>query len=199
MPLTLPSQPGNRSITWMPQAAVRKSVSPFTFAPQTFDYGSARWKVVLSLPPMTRAKADEWMAFFAKVRDQEFYLGDSSRADVSTTETPTLASAVSSGSVFSTTGWTPNQADLLKPGDWFDITAANGKKALFQVSDSVSSDGSGNATINVFPNARTTINSGQALNFTSPVGVFLLDDFPALEFDSNKLLQGFSFEASQVQ
>lgn len=200
MPLTLPATPGTREITWIPQAAVGRSESPFTLKRQTYDYGSSRWKAIVTLIPMTREKASAWMAFFSKLRGQEFYLTDSSKDDVVTSETPTFTNTVASGSsVIATQGWTASQSNLLAAGDWFDVTADNGKKALFQVLDAVSSDGSGNANINVFPNVRTQINSGAALNFTGPKGVFLLDDAPAMRFDFNQLLQGLSFECSQVQ
>ena len=200
MPLTLPTEPGIREISWIHESAIGRSESPFTLARQTYDYGSSRLKAIVSLPTMTRAKADDWVAFFAKVRGQGFYLSDSSRADLSSTETAALTATVASGaSVIATQGWTISTSDLMTPGDWFDVVANNGDTALFQVLDSVSSDGSGNANINVFPNVRTQINSGVILNFSNPKGVFVIDDIPAFRFDVNKLLQGFSFECSQVQ
>ena len=199
MPLSLPTTPGNREITWIPQQAIGRSESPFTLKRQTYDYGSSRWRAIVKLPPMTRTAASEWLAFFAKVRGSEFYLGDSSKADVVTAETPRIKTQASSGAVLATELWTPSTADLLAPGDWFDVTAANGKKCLFQVLDAVSSDGSGEATISVFPNARTTISATTSLNFTSPQGTFVLDDAPAFNFDQSKLLKGISFECVQVQ
>lgn len=199
MPLELPAYPGAQSITWIPQAVVARSESPFTLKRQTYDYGSSRWKAVVKLPAMGRELAAEWMAFFAKVKGQEFYLGDNSRNDLVTIEAPTLKNTVASSSVLVTQGWTPSTSDLLRPGVWFDIVATNGKKCLFQVSDAVSSDGSGEANINIFPNVRTTITAGASLNFIKPQGVFLIDDVPSLEFDSNPIMQGLSFECSQVQ
>lgn len=199
MPLSLPSSPAPREITWIAQSAVGRSESPFTLTRQTYDYGSSRLRAIVSIPPMTRSKANDWLAFFAKIRGGEFYLGDSSRADVTTSETPRVKTQASSGSTLSTELWTPSTSNLLAPGDWFDVVASNGKKCLFQCLEAVASDGSGEATISIFPNVRTTIAAATSLNFASPQGVFVIDDAPSLSFDSSKLLKGFSFDCSQVQ
>ena len=199
MPINLPTVSGFRSITWIPEVAVAQAESPFTLKRQVYDYGSSRWKAIVKLPPMTRTHAAEWVAFFASVRGQEFYLSDTSTSDVSTSETPTVLSTISSGSTIPTTGWTASTANVLSAGDWFDMGAAIGKRTFFQVTSAVSSDSSGNATIAVFPSVRTAIASGAALNFSGPKGVFLIDDIPALKYNADKLLEGVSFECSQVQ
>lgn len=200
MVATQPTDPGIQEITWIPETVVARSESPFTLKRQTYDYGSSRWKAIVKLPPMTRAKAQAWMAFFASLKGGEFYLSDSSKASVVSGETASLSATVASGAaLIATQGWTPSTADLLTAGDWFDVAANNGNTALFQVLENVTSDGSGNANVSVFPNVRTQINSGAVLNFTNPKGVFVIDDTPSFRFDVNKLLSGLSFECSQVQ
>jgi len=77
-PLALPSHTGRRSIELRATNAVAYSRSPFTFAGQAFAYPGQMWQADVTLPPMKRADAEQWVAWLVSLRGQlgTFLMGD---------------------------------------------------------------------------------------------------------------------------
>ena len=76
--LTPPASPGYRTSNWHLARAVGRSTSPFTGAEKSYEYSGAWWECELSLPPMTRATAVEWLSFLtrASAGNATFLLND---------------------------------------------------------------------------------------------------------------------------
>jgi len=77
-PLALPSHTGLRAIELRATNAVAYSRSPFTFAGQAFAYPGQMWQADVTLPPMKRADAEQWVAWLVSLRGQlgTFTMGD---------------------------------------------------------------------------------------------------------------------------
>jgi hypothetical protein len=77
-PLSLPSHTGIRSVELRATNAVAYSRSPFTFAGQAFAYPGQMWQADVTLPPMKRADAEQWIAWLVSLRGQlgTFTMGD---------------------------------------------------------------------------------------------------------------------------
>jgi hypothetical protein len=77
-PLSLPSHTGIRSVELRSTNAVAYSRSPFTFAGQAFAYPGQMWQADITLPPMKRADAEQWIAWLVSLRGQlgTFTMGD---------------------------------------------------------------------------------------------------------------------------
>lgn len=77
-PLALPSHTGLRAIELRATNAVAYSRSPFTFAGQAFAYPGQMWQADVTLPPMKRADAEQWVAWLVSLRGQlgTFLMGD---------------------------------------------------------------------------------------------------------------------------
>ena len=86
---------------------------------------------------------------------------------------PLVNGASQTGSDLVTDGWATNQDTLFKAGDWVQLGSSGGSQ-LYMVADDVSSDTSGNATITVVPELRSSPADDDAVTYQSCKGLFRL-------------------------
>ena len=77
-PLALPTHTGFAQIELRATNAVAYGRSPFTFAGQAFAYSGQMWQADITLPPMKRVDAEQWIAWLISLRGQlgTFLMGD---------------------------------------------------------------------------------------------------------------------------
>lgn len=134
---------------------------------------------------MERADAEEWIAFLAKLNGPEgtFYIGDPDGQTPRGTGggTPLVNGASQTGQDLITDGWNLSEA-VLKAGDYIQID-----DNLYKVLEDVTSDGSGNATISLFPKVRTAHANNASITTTNTKGLFRLNTKKASEWSANDL------------
>ena len=81
--------------------------------------------------------------------------------------------AVSSGDTVNIDSAPASQTDYLKAGDYMQIGTGTSRQ-LFKVLTNVDTNGSGQATVDVWPNVRTTIANNSAVTVQSAKGIFRL-------------------------
>ena len=156
-PVTFPASIGVSSINIRARTVVGVSASPFTGQQQVYRHQGQWWEAEVTLPPMKRSDAEQVIAFLLKMNGQygTFLLGDFSSAAPRGvgTGTPLVNGASQTGDELVTDGWTADTTGILKAGDWIQLGFGSTTR-LHKVLDDVDSDGSGNATINIFPSLR---------------------------------------------
>ena len=172
-PLSLPSTVGIASISIATESVVALSPSPFTFSNQVQVYDGQRWRASVSLPNMVRADAEPWITFLTKLNGQEgtFLLGDptATAPQGSGSGTPLVNGASQTGQELVTDGWTPSATSVLKEGDYIQLGSR-----LYKSLIDVDADGSGNATIDIWPALRESPADNTALVLNSTKGLFRL-------------------------
>lgn len=160
MPITFPrSLPSTyiRSHLFGSDQAVAVSRSPFSYSDHVQHWGGERWAGVIEIPRLTRANADAWHAWILSLRGSEgtFLAGDELRSSPrgSVPGTPVVSGELAAGNQIATTGWTPSQTGVLLAGDMIQIGVADLAR-LYMVIEDADSDGSGDATLTVWPNVR---------------------------------------------
>jgi hypothetical protein len=93
-----------------------------------------------------------------------------------------------------TKGWALNTYRLLYPGDYLGIL-----NRLYQVTAQVDSDGSGHASISIWPSLRDTLSDGTAINLVNTFGVFRLSSNKRQWHASPRQLTQISFSAIEVR
>ena len=178
-PLTMPTHTGIRSVELRVTNSVAYSRSPFTFSGQAHAYAGKAWQADITLPPMKRTNAEQWIAFLLSLKGQfgTFYLGDpractplGSARDI---DTILVNGAISSGDTVNIDSAPVSRTDYLKAGDYMQIGAGTSRQ-LFKVLTDVNTNGSGQATVDVWPNVRTTIANNSAVTVQSAKGIFRL-------------------------
>jgi hypothetical protein len=178
-PLALPDTNTIRSIELRTVNAVAYSRSPFTFAGQAHEYAGKMWQADVTLKPMRRSDAEKWITWLMSLKGQlgTFYLGDplgciplGSGRD---SDTVLVDGAVSSGNTIAIDSAPVSTTDFLKAGDYMQIGSGTSRQ-LFKVLTDVDTDGTGSATVDVWPNVRTSIADDAAVTLESAQGVFRL-------------------------
>jgi hypothetical protein len=133
------------------------------------------WVVDVSYPPMKREAAEEISCFLLKLGGQAgtFMLGDplAQTPRGIATGTPKVSGGSNQGQTLLTKGWTISQTGILKKGDYLQIG-----NYLYKNLNDVNSDGSGNATLDIFPVLRETYADDTAIVVTGAQGIFRLTD-----------------------
>jgi len=156
-PVSFPASIGLANLNIRARTVVGISASPFTGQQQVYKHQGQWWEAEVSLPPMKRADAEQVVAFLLKMNGAygTFLLGDKSATAPRGvgTGTPLVNGGSQTGNELVTDGWTTSTTGILKAGDWIQLGSGSSTR-LYKVLDDVNSDGSGNATINIFPDLR---------------------------------------------
>lgn len=200
-PLSLPNITSYESARMTAQSVVGVSRSPFTGAQQVQKHQGQWWTFEGKLIPLSRANAEAWVAFFLSLNGMQgtFLLGDplatSPRGLGS--GTPLVNGASQTGNSLITDGWTASQTGILKAGDYFQLGTGTSSK-LYKVLADANSDGSGNATFDIWPSINTAVADDTAIVTSSPVGLFRLST-NEMPYELNQAQQyGLSFSAYGV-
>ena len=178
-PLTMPTHTGIRNVELRATNAVAYSRSPFTFSGQAHAYAGKAWQADITLPPMKRTNAEQWIAFLLSLKGQlgTFYLGDpracTPLGSARDADTILVNGALSSGDTINIDSAPASRTDYLKAGDYMQIGTGTSRQ-LFKVLTDVDTNGSGQATVDVWPNVRTTIANNAAVTVQSAKGIFRL-------------------------
>jgi hypothetical protein len=150
-----PAYPGPQSVEWNVVDAVASTTNPFTQSQQILDWGASLLEATITMPPLTDEQARAWAAFFMQTHGQAnvFAFGDPLATFPLGTPsgTPVVNGGTQSGYTLASRGWMASTSDLLLAGDWIQLGPR-----LYRNLDDVTSDGSGNATLNIWPQIRET-------------------------------------------
>jgi len=202
-PLTLPTHTGIASIELRAMNAVAYSRSPFTFAGQVHAYTGKAWQADISLPAMKRSDAEQWVAWLISLKGQlgTFYLGDplatTPLGSARNSDGILVDGAVSSGDTIDIDGAPTSQTDYLKAGDYLQIGTGTSRQ-LFKVLTDVDTDGTGSATVDVWPNVRTTIADNASVIVESTQGIFRLVSNEQAYSINEASIYGISFGAIEA-
>jgi hypothetical protein len=200
-PLALPTHTGIRSIELRAVNAVAYSRSPFTFAGQAFAYAGQMWQADVTLPPMKRADAEQWVAWLVSLRGSlgTFLLGDSLGATARgvATGTPLIKGGSQTGGTINIDGATSGVTGWLKAGDYVQI-GSGGTARLHKVLQDANSDGSGNVTLELWPHVRTAPADNAAVTVSSAKGLFRLASNEQAWSINEASIYGITFSAMEA-
>jgi len=205
MAITYPlSTPTNKTIAGIRLTArnvVGVSTSPFSFKQQTYQFSGQRWEADITLPQMNRENAEEWVAFLMKLYGQKgtFLLGDplggTARGSASSAAgTPVVNGASQTGDTLAIDGLPASATGYLKAGDYIQLGSA-ATAQLYKVLNDANSNGSGEATLDVWPNLRSSPLDGAAVVVANAKGVFRLASNEANWNINNLAFYGITFGA----
>jgi len=173
-PLDLPTT-GRRRFELVTANVVALSISPFTLQTQIHEHAGNAWAADVTLPVLNRAEAEEWAASLISLRGRvgTFRLGDVQGA--LPRGTPNGPGKVNAGGQTGfeivTKDWTPNITGLFLRGDFIQIV-----DRLYKIVKDVNSDGSGNATLDIWPSLRESPIFEQTIITTNTTGLFRLTE-----------------------
>lgn len=130
-----------------------------------------RWEGLLTTTTLSKAQVQELSAWLMSLRGQEgtFTIFDPDRTSprgvaVGGTSSPKVNGGSQTGRSIITDGWDDNSTGLLEPGDYIQIA-----DQYLMIMETVSSDGSGNATLTFEPALRGSPWNNTSVEFNNPV------------------------------
>lgn len=154
-PVQVPSLTQISAVRFSAVDVVGVGESPFTLSQEIHEHQGKRWGIEVQLVPMVRADAEAWIAFLLMLRGRRgtFELGDpvGQTPRGAATGSPLVKGASQVGGTLATDGWTAGVTGIVKAGDWIQIGST---KRLHKVLQDANSDGSTNATLELWPGPR---------------------------------------------
>lgn len=200
-PISFLSHTGVRSIELRAVNAVIYEMSPFTFAGQAQASSGQMWQADVSLPPMKREDAEKWIAWLVSLRGQfgTFNMGDPSAATPRgvATGTPRVNGASQTGEGLNIDGCTPDITGWLKAGDYIQLGAA-GTATLHKVLADVDTNGSGQATLSLWPHIRSAPADNDTVVVSDTVGRWRLSSNESSWSVNEASVYGITFSAMEA-
>lgn len=172
--LTFPSVP-IADCKWGLITNTQSMQSELNGAIQTAGLPGDHWKAEITISDLVGREGKELTAFFTRLRGRagRFYFTPpaGNTPEGSAMGSGVVSGAGQTGTSLVTTGWTPDQPELLAVGDYFQVGYE-----LKQVVVTASSDALGNATIQFAPPIRTSPANAAPIVTASPTCVMMLDD-----------------------
>ena len=174
-PLTPPAT-GRRRASFRAQSTVGVSRSPFTGEQQVYVHQGEWWEADFEIALAKRAAAEPWVAFLTALNGMEgtFLIGDPSNSSPlgSWAGSPKVLGAHAAGvKSIAMDGFTA--AATVKGGDWFQ-TGSGSSTRLHKVVQDATADGSGLATLEVWPRTRAALADDATFTTSSAKGVWRL-------------------------
>lgn len=180
-PLTFPSHTGVRAVNLIARNVVGQTQSPFTYTQQVQKGQGQRWEADITLPPMKRENAEQWISFFVKLNGfyGTFLMGDPNAATprgsaATAAGTPVVNGASQTGTDLNIDGLPASKIGYLKAGDYIQLGASSTAK-LYKVLDDVNSNASGEATLTLWPDLRSSPADDATVVVSNAVGLFRLN------------------------
>jgi len=181
-PISFPSTTGAQptSTTFRLMTTVAMTESPYTGAQQVFQYQGNWWEAEITCPPMNHSTAREVIATLTSLRGGigQILLGDwdgrTARGTASSSAgTPLVNGADQTGNTLVIDGAAASQTGYLKKGDYIQIGSGLSSRLHIVVEDA-NTDGSGNSTLSIEPELRTSPADDTAITVANAQGVFRL-------------------------
>lgn len=184
-PLSMPATPGVVRVTFTSITAVGVNRSPWTYQTQVQEHPGQSWSAEVTLPTMERETAEEWIAFLLSLNGQAgtFLLGDFASAEPRgvAVGTPKVNGAHTAQSrTLVTDGWQTSTTGIMLKGDYIQLGSR-----LYKLLTDADSDGSGNATFDIWPGLRESVADDETILITGCKGLFRLASNITPLFDVN--------------
>lgn len=203
-PLDLPSVKTAKSIRLKLPFKVGMSESPFSNGQQTYDWQSEMWSADITLPPMKRANAEQWVGGFLLAlhgRAGSFLMGQPGYTTPQGTwsgQSPQVNNEVGSPTLVQT-GYSLYIKNLTaastgEVGDLFQIGSGSSSR-LYKLTKGFTADGSGLAQIDFVPSLRASPSHGASITLASPKGVWMLANNDTEWSIEEAMIYGLAFSA----
>jgi len=204
-PLALPTTTGIANITLTARNTVGVTTSPFTLKQQVQQHAGQRWEALVTLPPLDRDEAEEWISFLMKLSGSfgTFLLGDPNAATPRggikdyPSDAMEVNGASQSGNSLNIDQATASITGYLKAGDYIQIGSASTSQ-FHKVLNDADSDSSGELTVDIWPNLRQSPVDGSRVYAANAVGVFRLANNQTDFSIDQASIYGLSFRAVEA-
>ncbi len=172
-PIVIPPVSGVREVAWGRDEVRGISESPFSLHRTTYRHQGERWRVAVTLPPMSRANAAAWDSFLLMLDGGcvDVLFGDVFNPSPRGLAygAPLVDGGAQTGRILNTKGWQENVTGILLAGDRIQIGTR-----YHQVLRDANSDATGRAILDIWPRLRESPSNNLPIITLDPKGLFKL-------------------------
>jgi hypothetical protein len=173
-PLTLPTTVDPASFSLYVAHSVSENRSPYSKREQVHDFGGGSWILEATFPLLTEDLADEYLGFISSLKGQwgTFKAGNHRRRTIKGAglgQSPRVQTSGQTGTSLLTHNWTPSTSNIMRQGDFFELNGS-----LHMVTQNASSDGIGDALLEITPELRAATVDEDPITIADPKGTFRL-------------------------
>lgn len=198
-PITLPASPVPARVSFIARHVVGRTASPFTGEQQIQQFNGQWWEAVVEYAPMNRASADGVAAALMQLLGGygTLFIHDpaATTARGTVAGTPLVNGASQTGNSLITDGWSAGATILA--GDYIQLGSSTTTRLYRNLKD-VTADGSGNATLDIFPRLRESPGNNDAITKASCKGTFRLLGNDVEWTTDDAMLYGIAFRAIEA-
>lgn len=179
--ITFPSTPKAQTMSWRLVQPTQVNISGWTGKRQVLTSNRGWWECDFGLPPIVgTTNINAWRSFLAKTRGSanDFRVPVDPTAQSSASATPLVNGAGQVGRSLTTDGW-PTSSTVLYAGQF--VTIGN---QLLQLTADITSNSSGQATIQFEPPIRSSPDDNASIEFQNPYCLMYLVEKPALSVEA---------------
>ena len=179
--ITYPSTPKPSGMSWRLVMPSQTNVSEWTGRRQTIASGRGWWECQITLPPIVgTTSVNTWRSFIAKARGRanDFQIPVDPTAQSASTATPLVNGASQTGRTLATDGW-PVSTTVLVAGQYVTIN-----NQLLQLTENITSNGSGVATLTFEPPIRVSPADNAAIEYKNPYCLMYFVEEPTLSVEN---------------
>jgi hypothetical protein len=179
--ITYPSTPRPQGMAWRLVMPAQTNVSDWTGRRQTLASGRGWWEAQITFPPIVgTTNINAWRSFIAKSRGSanDFRVPVDPVAQSASTATPLVNGAGQQGRTLNTDGW-PLSTTVLQAGQYVTIN-----NQLLQLTENVTSNGSGVAVLTFEPPVRVSPSDNAAIEYKNPFCLMYLVEEPTLSVET---------------
>ncbi len=179
--ITYPSTPRPQGMAWRLVMPAQTNVSDWTGRRQTLASGRGWWEAQIAFPPIVgTTNINAWRSFIAKSRGSanDFQVPVDPVAQSASTATPLVNGAGQQGRTLNTDGW-PLSTTVLQAGQYVTIN-----NQLLQLTENVTSNGSGVAVLTFEPPVRVSPADNAAIEYKNPFCLMYLVEEPTLSVET---------------
>lgn len=179
--ITYPSTPKPQGMSWRLLMPAQTNVSDWTGRRQTIASGRGWWECQITFPPIVgTTNINAWRSFIAKSRGaaNDFQVPVDPTAQSASASTPLVNGASQTGRTLNTDGW-PLSTTVLQAGEYVTIN-----NQLLQLTENITSNGSGVATLTFEPPVRVSPADNAAIEYKNPFCLMYLVEEPTLSVEN---------------
>jgi len=200
-PITFPTHTNVRSVELRAVNAVAMSMSPFTYKQQVFAHQGQRWEADVTLPPMKRSDAEQWVAWLVSLKGLRgtFLMGDPVGCTPrgSAGGTPRVNGSNQTGDTLNIDGCTASQTSWIKAGDYIQIGLASAA-SLHKVLVDANSESSTEAMLDIWPNINVAPADNDLVYTSNTYGVWRLANNESNWSINEIAIYGLTFGCTQA-
>lgn len=157
---------------------VARSRSPFSMASQRFVHQGQIWRASVTLPIYDRDDAEPWIAVLTDLANGAgtFHLGDPAapQPQGGWDGSPAVDGASQTGQSLDVKGFTASATDVAKAGDYIQLGSGDNQRLYIVLADA-DADGSGNATLKIWPRLRESPGDSESIVTANTKGTFEIE------------------------